>query len=466
MIKIILPVLSLLLCCLPLFTQIPTFDSFDRQIEYVTSKNDANQPCITLQQYEIIEEQCNKNAKLFGLQPSLAPGTVSLAWPLQAAPGLKDCSYYRISAYVDQDKASDTFKDFNCGTNTYDGHGGTDISISPFNFYKMDNDFVQVIAAAPGMIVDKHDGEFDKNCASTTIMANYIVIQHNDGSRILYFHMKKNSLIKKDIGQSVVIGEYLGNVGSSGNSSGPHLHFEVWSGSTNATRVDPFSGTCNTLNANSWWTAQKAYKETQIVKASVNTTDIVLLPCPQTDILNESSQYTIPFQGQGLAPGYAKFYIIIREELKGLTADMSILNPDGSTFTSWTYSSASDSQTRISGYSKKLPTLPGKYIFKASYNGLSCSFNFEMIGATSNDNQESNSTFKIYPNPSNGKFILKSGNENAKLIEVYNMLGKKIFQSQFSAQKLEVNLNVASGIYFYQLRDNVKVIASGKLLVE
>ena len=94
----------------------------------------------------------------------------------------------------------------------------------------MDNNQVEVIAAAAGTIVDKADGNFDKNCGSNNLMANYLVIQHTDGSRVLYFHMKKNSLTTKAIGQPVALGEYLGVVGSSGNSSGPHLHFEYHMG--------------------------------------------------------------------------------------------------------------------------------------------------------------------------------------------------------------------------------------------
>ena len=46
----------------------------------------------------------------------------------------------------------------------------------------MDSNLVEVIAAAPGVILDKHDGEFDRNCASTSSNANYVVIQHTDGS--------------------------------------------------------------------------------------------------------------------------------------------------------------------------------------------------------------------------------------------------------------------------------------------
>jgi murein DD-endopeptidase MepM/ murein hydrolase activator NlpD len=52
---------------------------------------------------------------------------------------------------------------------------------------------------------------------------NHVVVKH-DGTKTLYAHL--NSVgVKK--GQSVLRGERIGSVGSTGNSSGPHLHFEV-----------------------------------------------------------------------------------------------------------------------------------------------------------------------------------------------------------------------------------------------
>lgn len=162
----------------------------DNQSQEILEYN-KSQTCITTEQYNFIENQCNKNAQILDLQTTLIPGSVNLSWPLQADTAFKDCSYYRISAYVDQNTNAGNFEDYNCGSNTYDGHKGTDISIWPNNFYKMDNNLVKVIAAASGIIIDKQDGEFDKNCGSTSATANYIVIQHEDGSRAIYFHMKR-----------------------------------------------------------------------------------------------------------------------------------------------------------------------------------------------------------------------------------------------------------------------------------
>lgn len=53
---------------------------------------------------------------------------------------------------------------------------------------------------------------------------NYVVITHGNGSQTLYSHMK--SVIASP-GQSVSSGQVIGYLGSTGLSTGPHLHFEV-----------------------------------------------------------------------------------------------------------------------------------------------------------------------------------------------------------------------------------------------
>jgi hypothetical protein len=47
--------------------------------------------------------------------------------------------------------------------------------------------------------------------------------------------------------------------------------------------------------------------------------------------------------------------MFVREELAGLTADLSILNPDGTTYLSWTYNSTADHSGLMWGWSKVLP---------------------------------------------------------------------------------------------------------------
>ncbi|MCX6182555.1 MAG: peptidoglycan DD-metalloendopeptidase family protein [Bacteroidetes bacterium] len=426
------------------------------------AQNNSENPCITDAEYAELQKQISENIKNIP-QNDYRGGAVTLQWPLKAAAALKDCDYYHIGAYVDHDVAVGSYKDFNCGTNSYDGHRGTDIATWPFNFYKMDNDLVEVVAAADGTILAVHDGEFDRNCTSNNLTANYIIIQHSDGSRALYWHMKKNSVTKKIVGQTVVAGEKLGVVGSSGSASGPHLHFEVWAGADVSTRVDPFAGNCNILNNNSWWIAQKPAKETGIVRASVHSTDIVLPACPTTETLNESSMYEMPFQGPGLPAGYAKFYIFIRDEINGTVGTMSILNPDQSVFATWTYTSSVDSKTKVFGWSKKLPTVAGTYTFKATYNGVTCSSTFDMSTAAGVATLANDENIELYPNPSNGIFTIETAT-NGQLLSFYNVLGAKVYETKITSSKTEISLG--SGVYFYQLTSENQATKTGRVVVK
>ena len=59
-----------------------------------------------------------------------------------------------------------------------------------------------------------------------TLYGNYVIIQHTDGNYTLYGHLYQNS-ITVVAGDSVRQGQVIGKMGSSGQSTGPHLHFEV-----------------------------------------------------------------------------------------------------------------------------------------------------------------------------------------------------------------------------------------------
>jgi murein DD-endopeptidase MepM/ murein hydrolase activator NlpD len=347
---------------------------------YPSGKADALNPCVTPEQYRSIEQEIATNLKRIhgNSQQSTAPNsattTTTFIWPLRTANGLNDCSYYAIFNYIDEDTTSGGIKDYNCGSATYDGHAGTDIGITPFLFYKMDLNQVEIIAAAAGTIVAKADGNYDKNCAANNLSPNYIVIQHADGSCSVYLHMKKNSLTSKAIGATVALGEFLGNVGSSGSSTGPHLHFEVWNGTTFATRTDPWQGTCNRLSARSWWVSQRSYREPALMKAGVHSAVPLLPACPATEIPYEDSCYQ---------PGVsAVLAIYLRNETDGLSAACKILNPDGTTFSNWVHNSTGDYVSTWWYWHKTMPTIPGTYTFEATYNGTICSKHFDVIGAS------------------------------------------------------------------------------------
>jgi hypothetical protein len=151
--------------------------------------------------------------------------------------------------YVDLNSGTGLL-DYQCGTVTYDGHQGTDVEL--LNFYDMDEG-VPILCAAPGVVVYSHDGEYDRRTEwQSGTVANGVVVAHADGSEAWYWHMRKHS-VRVEVGDTVATGDTLGLVGSSGYSSGPHLHFELQDGGT----VDPYQGPCQPDSSR--WLAQGDY---------------------------------------------------------------------------------------------------------------------------------------------------------------------------------------------------------------
>lgn len=72
-------------------------------------------------------------------------------------------------------------------------------------------------------VVATADGVVDK-AKRVKGYGKYVVIKHKKGYKTLYAHLSKIEVKK---GQRVVAGEKIGEIGSTGRSSGPHLHYEV-----------------------------------------------------------------------------------------------------------------------------------------------------------------------------------------------------------------------------------------------
>jgi murein DD-endopeptidase MepM/ murein hydrolase activator NlpD len=94
-----------------------------------------------------------------------------------------------------------------CISRTCGGHSGLDISAPQGT---------PIVAAAAGTVVSMN--------SSGAAYGIHVVLKHADGVYTLYAHMSASTV---SMGQSVAAGQQVGNVGSTGTSSGPHLHFEV-----------------------------------------------------------------------------------------------------------------------------------------------------------------------------------------------------------------------------------------------
>lgn len=82
------------------------------------------------------------------------------------------------------------------------------------------------IAAATGTpIYASMDGRVTFAGWNSGGYGNFVKIQHADGSETRYAH---NSRILVSTGQTVSQGHHIADMGSTGRSSGPHLHFEIW----------------------------------------------------------------------------------------------------------------------------------------------------------------------------------------------------------------------------------------------
>ena len=89
------------------------------------------------------------------------------------------------------------------------------------------------IAAGAGSNIYAADGGTVVTVDYNVARGNYIVVSHGNGMSTLYQHC---SAIYASVGQKVSQGDAIAAVGSTGYSTGPHLHFEVW---VNGVPVDP-----------------------------------------------------------------------------------------------------------------------------------------------------------------------------------------------------------------------------------
>jgi hypothetical protein len=346
---------------------------------------DLNIACLTPEQYKIIEKEIQISLEDLherGLLPQVTDNafTTMLAWPLEQNNGLNDYGYHCIASLVDHDPGyPDMLLDYNCGTRTYDradgtNHNGTDMRLWPFWWYKMDHDQVKVLAAAPGIIVFKRDGQFDRSCSPNSNLWNGVSIRHSDGSVAWYGHFKNGSLTNKIVGETVETSEYLGMVGSSGNSQRPHLHFEIHDESSSV--IDPYFGNCNNFNSQSWWIDQRPYYDSGLNALLTHSAPPVFPPCPETEILNEKNQFC-----SGEEVYFAGYF---RDQLDNQQVGYTIFYPDDSIFQQW---SQTFNDTLIASYyywSYALPVVAptGKWKFQINYEGETYEKFFDVIGAT------------------------------------------------------------------------------------
>ncbi len=179
-----------------------------------------------------------------------------------------------IQQFVDRDP-SDEGMDFTCGSLSYDTHKGTDFALPTLR--DMEGG-VDVLAAAAGRVQGVRDGMPDQIATAENSAAfadrecgNGVVIEHQNGWNTQYCHLKRGSLAVRE-GDAVDVGTVLGQVGLSGNTQFPHLHFSV---RKDGQVIDPFDAqtadtldtTCTQTPARTLWRDAPTYEPAGLIDA-------------------------------------------------------------------------------------------------------------------------------------------------------------------------------------------------------
>lgn len=443
--------------------------------EYVPGKTE----CISAEQRTAINTMLKANVARLIREGKIKPAEPVTAahptfrWPLKQMPAYDYNYYYGISNYIDHNPAfPNQLKDYNCGTRTYDNasgynHQGTDIFLWPFSWLQMQRKQVKIVAAAPGIIIGKSDGNFDKSCGFNNNNWNAVYIQHADGSVAWYGHMKKNSLTTKNVGDAVATGEKLGFVGSSGNSTGPHLHFEVYNAANKL--VDPWKGPCN--NIGKWWQSQKPYYESKLNTILTQSAAPVFPACPATETTSESSRFA-----RGAYIYFASYY---HDQQPGQVTSYRVTRPNGTVFSQWTGSSSVYYTASYWYWWFTLPTNAptGTWTYRAVFQGDTLTRTFTVTAslagekdiAYNNNAALAGKNFILSPNPATSNLTIKpEGERSSVYYKIYDVNGRLRKQGRFD--KIETNISVQDlqqGVYSLQLSDaNGAILANKKFMKE
>lgn len=426
------------------------FSTFAQENEVISHGNYAYTPghaaCISNQEHDrVLNLVTRKKDSVMAVRRMASPANhPQFIWPVVQEGGFNYNNTWGISNFVDHAQGyPNDIMDYNCGDRSYDldsgyNHAGTDIFLWPFPWLQMQRGQVNIVAAAPGTILYKNDGLYDANCAMNGGDWNAVYLLHADGSVSWYGHMKRNSLTTKPVGASVVAGEFLGKVGSSGSSTGPHLHFEVYD--SNNELIDPFSGECNDTNTESWWQEQKPYRTTTINALQTHSQP------PVPDACRDYTDYEVNQFATGTRV-YLGLYL--KDQTVGDVVTLKVLRPNGTIYT--TFNSVAEQTYNASyWYWSIIPTVQGVWTWQAEYMGQVHTYNFT-VGTMGTGAQPQQLQATVYPNPAKETVTIEAA-EAITQLSIYDSTGKLLQQEQNTAGITTADVSrLAQGIYFVKL---------------
>lgn len=428
---------------------------------YFTRVSPGDAACISPAEEAEAIVQIRKNIAMLRERDPNACKTTAMVhplfiWPVQHSSAFVDYGFYTVNYLVDQNPVPNgNLLDYNCGARTYDqatsNHRGTDIILWPYAWKKMDDQVMEVIAAAPGVIVSKIDGSFDRNCANNGAgVANAIHVRHADGSIAWYWHFKSGSLTQKGIGDSVALGEYLGTAGSSGSSDWPHLHFQVMDSTFNL--IDPWDGPCNATNPGaSWWQTQQPYTVPSVNRICTKGTLYDMYNCPDPEITYEKDTFNI---GDTLA-----VWVYTRDLELNSVMQLNIYDPTGANALNWSFTVPWN--TIATSYVRWYYIVDpwwtqGTWTFESVYGGNVYQHQFYMThSATGLSDANDELSFSMAPNPVPDKLkIYGVSLEKGDKIQLLDAPGKVVYSKSMEELTTDFTIETAgfsNGCYAVQL---------------
>ena len=170
----------------------------------------------TANKIDMVESQLNVQSKSFDDVYDMAKNKAKMLSCIPAIMPVKDVDIYRISSYFGY--RTDPFY------KVQKMHGGIDFS-----------------APVGTRIYCTGDGVVEKVIKGNSGYGNNIIVNHGYGYRTRYAHLSKANVT---VGQKVKRGEFIAEVGNSGKSTAPHLHYEVIK---NNKTIDPINFFFNDL---------------------------------------------------------------------------------------------------------------------------------------------------------------------------------------------------------------------------
>lgn len=430
-----------------------------------------HQQCLSDEVFALINAQADANVELLAVErPELLDhsrgGRPAFVWPTRAKDGFDDYGYYTVNFLYDHAPATSVLSDYSCGSRTYDwsggNHRGTDIILWPYAWRRMQEEVMEIVAAAPGTVVIRRDGYSDMNCAiDGNGNWNGYVIQHEDGSRAFYMHFKTGSISDKAVGETVEAGEYLGRAGSSGSSNWPHLHFEVRTGS--GSYIDPWDGACNSTNpGESWWAQQQPVKVPWINHISTHNSTRHDNNCPTPEETYEQEYFN---SGDTLV-----LKLHYRDLDLSAVTSVTILGPGGSPFQNWDFTNPWPFTPTIYAhwvYVVNASWPAGAYTFNAELDGHSYEREF-FVGTAAGMAEQPFASFQLHPNPASQEVVLSGIPSDHKAVQLTlrDALGRRVHSQEAVSEGHRLDLSrFAEGLYLIELEGN-SFKATQRLMVQ